>query len=54
MMMMMIHNYYNKGEAKDNNIGFLVVGDPLCATTHIDLILRAKKLNIIIEIIHNT
>jgi len=49
-----IHKYYNIGEAKDNNIGFLVVGDPLCATTHIDLILRAKKFNIIIEIIHNT
>lgn len=36
------------------NIGFLVVGDPLCATTHTDLILRARELNIQVEIIHNT
>ena len=40
--------------AKEKNIGFLVVGDPLCATTHIDLILRAKTLKIQVEIIHNT
>lgn len=26
--------------AIEDNIGFLVVGDPLCATTHTDLILR--------------
>ena len=39
--------------AFDNNIGFLVVGDPLCATTHIDIILRAKKLGIKVEVIHN-
>ena len=37
-----------------SNIGFLVVGDSLCATTHTDLILRAKELGIIVEVIHNT
>eukprot|EP00606_Chrysophyceae_sp_TOSAG23-5_P001121 GSChrysophyteH2.ASY1.ANO1.1223.1 assembled CDS len=40
--------------AKDENIGFLVVGDPLCATTHTDLIIRARDLGIEVEVIHNT
>ena len=31
----------------------LVVGDPLCATTHTDIFLRAKKAGINVEIIHN-
>lgn len=39
--------------AKDENIGFLVVGDPLCATTHTDLMLRARALGITVEVIHN-
>lgn len=30
-------------EAKNKKVSFLVVGDPLCATTHHDIILRAKK-----------
>lgn len=38
----------------DSNIAFLVVGDPLCATTHTDLILRARKLKVPVEVIHNT
>ncbi|SOV77076.1 diphthine synthase, putative [Plasmodium sp. gorilla clade G3] len=41
-------------EAKKKKVSFLVVGDPLCATTHHDIILRAKKKNIDVEIIHNT
>ena len=41
-------------EAKESNIGFLVVGDPLCATTHTDLIIRARTLGITVETIHNT
>ena len=41
-------------DARDNDIGFLVVGDPLCATTHTDLILRARALDVSVEIIHNT
>ena len=40
--------------AKTEDIGFLVVGDPLCATTHVDLMLRAKALGITVEVIHNT
>lgn len=40
--------------AKEKNVGFLVVGDPLCATTHTDLILRAKELDITVEVVHNT
>lgn len=38
---------------KENNYAFLVVGDPFCATTHTDLFLRAVKLNIKVEVIHN-
>jgi diphthine synthase len=40
------------GQALDTNVGFLVVGDPLCATTHVDLILRAKALGIVVEVSH--
>ncbi len=40
-------------EAKDKNVAFLVIGDVLTATTHVDLLLRAKKLGIKTEIIHN-
>lgn len=40
-------------DAKIQDVAFLVVGDPLAATTHTDLLLRAKKLNIKTEIIHN-
>ena len=39
--------------AINHNIAFLVVGDPLCATTHADLFLRAAEQNIKVEIIHN-
>jgi len=39
--------------AKNKNICFLVIGDPLSATTHTDLILRAVKLGIKYEIVHN-
>lgn len=30
--------------AKEQEVSFLVVGDPLCATTHTDLWLRARHL----------
>ncbi|PWZ00008.1 Diphthine synthase [Testicularia cyperi] len=41
--------------AATSNIAFLVVGDPLSATTHTDLILRAKQSSppIPVQIIHN-
>ncbi|CXI73917.1 diphthine methyl ester synthase, putative [Plasmodium berghei] len=40
-------------EAINKKVSFLVVGDPLCATTHHDIILRAKKKNIDVHVIHN-
>lgn len=39
--------------AQTKNVAFLVFGDPLAATTHIDLFLRAKKQGIKCNIIHN-
>ena len=39
-------------EAKTAEIGILVSGDPLSATTHIDLILRARKAKVKFEIVH--
>lgn len=35
------------------NVAFLVVGDPFGATTHSDLILRARAKNIKVKVIHN-
>lgn len=40
-------------EVNKQNIGILVVGDPLSATTHIDLVLKCKSHNIPYQIIHN-
>lgn len=34
-------------------VAFLVVGDPFCATTHSDLFLRAAELEIQVQSIHN-
>ncbi|KAK6537734.1 diphthine synthase, variant 2 [Orbilia ellipsospora] len=39
--------------AISTDIAFLVVGDPFGATTHLDLLLRAKELNIPVKTIHN-
>ncbi|XP_038206808.1 diphthine methyl ester synthase isoform X1 [Zerene cesonia] len=40
-------------EAKESDIALLVVGDPLGATTHTDMLLRAKQFNVETQIIHN-
>lgn len=40
-------------EAKEQDVAFLVVGDPLGATTHTDLVIRAVEKNISYQIIHN-
>lgn len=40
-------------KAKGVNVAFLVVGDPFGATTHTDLVLRAKTLNIPVQVVHN-
>jgi len=39
-------------EAKKQKIALLVSGDPLSATTHIDLLLRAKKAGVKTAVIH--
>ncbi|KAF8821323.1 putative diphthine synthase [Cardiosporidium cionae] len=39
--------------AESAKVVLLVVGDPLCATTHADIVLRAKRRGISVEIIHN-
>jgi diphthine synthase len=41
-------------DAKTKNIAFLVIGDVFGATTHVDIMLRAKKANIKVKIIHNS
>ncbi|KAK3726570.1 hypothetical protein QZH41_011032, partial [Actinostola sp. cb2023] len=40
-------------DAKDDDIAFLVVGDPFGATTHTDLVIRARQLNIPYRTLHN-
>ena len=40
-------------EAKSSNVALLVIGDPLVATTHWDILHRAREQNIKTEIIHN-
>jgi len=40
-------------EAKHKNVALLVAGDPLVATTHVELFLEAKKQGIPVEIINN-
>eukprot|EP00592_Proboscia_alata_P019201 CAMPEP_0194421234 /NCGR_PEP_ID=MMETSP0176-20130528/20444_1 /TAXON_ID=216777 /ORGANISM="Proboscia alata, Strain PI-D3" /LENGTH=305 /DNA_ID=CAMNT_0039229217 /DNA_START=93 /DNA_END=1010 /DNA_ORIENTATION=+ len=39
--------------AKEGNVALLVVGDPVCATTHTDMIIRARDVGIKVEMIHN-
>ncbi len=39
-------------KAKKDNIGLLVYGDCLSATTHISLLQEAKELNVKVEVIH--
>ncbi|MFQ5475265.1 MAG: diphthine synthase, partial [Candidatus Nanoarchaeia archaeon] len=40
--------------AKGRDVAFLVIGDPMGATTHTDMILRAKKEGVEVEVINNT
>ncbi|XP_039310002.1 diphthine methyl ester synthase isoform X2 [Solenopsis invicta] len=39
---------------EDEDVAFLVVGDPFGATTHTDLVLRAKEKAIQVKVIHNS
>jgi diphthine methyl ester synthase len=40
-------------QAKTENVSFLVVGDPFCATTHTDLYLRCIEQGVEVKVIHN-
>ncbi|CAK9178428.1 unnamed protein product [Ilex paraguariensis] len=40
-------------EACGSDVAFLVVGDPFGATTHSDLVVRAKKLGVDVKVVHN-
>ena len=40
-------------DADKEDVAFLVVGDPFGATTHTDLVIRARELGIKVETIHN-
>mmetsp|Transcript_21433 Transcript_21433/g.29837 ORF Transcript_21433/g.29837 Transcript_21433/m.29837 type:complete len:292 (-) Transcript_21433:162-1037(-) len=37
----------------DQDVALLVVGDPVCATTHTDIMIRAKEIGAKVELIHN-
>ncbi|EJK58777.1 hypothetical protein THAOC_21068, partial [Thalassiosira oceanica] len=39
--------------AKDGDVSFLVVGDPVCATTHSDIMIRAREAGVKVELVHN-
>ncbi len=39
--------------AKTQNVSLLVVGDPVCATTHTDIMIRAKEFGVDVKLIHN-
>jgi diphthine synthase len=39
--------------AKNGIVSFLVVGDPVCATTHSDIIIRARGEDVKVEVVHN-
>ena len=39
--------------ARDGDAALFVLGDPLVATTHIDIMQRAKKSNIPVHVVHN-
>ena len=39
--------------AKTTNVALLVVGDPVCATTHTDILIRAKEYGCKVQVIHN-
>jgi diphthine synthase len=41
-------------EAKNRRVALLVPGDPLAATTHMELMIEAKKQNMPVEIVHSS
>lgn len=41
------------GRAKDDDVALLVVGDPFGATTHSDMVVRARQMGITVRVVHN-
>ncbi len=41
-------------EAKIKNVAFLIAGDPLIATTHTDMMIEAKKMDLETQVIHSS
>ena len=41
-------------EAKEKDVAFLIVGDPLSATTHVQLFKLAKEKNVEVKVVHNS
>lgn len=39
--------------AKDDDVALLVVGDPFGATTHSDMVVRARQMGIRVDVVHN-
>ncbi len=39
--------------AKEKDVSLLIIGDSLSATTHVDLMMRAKELGVEVRIVHN-
>uniref|UniRef100_A0A7S4JAB6 diphthine methyl ester synthase n=1 Tax=Odontella aurita TaxID=265563 RepID=A0A7S4JAB6_9STRA len=39
--------------AREGNVSMLVVGDPVCATTHTDIMIRAREYGVKVELVHN-
>ena len=42
------------GKERAKKVALLVIGDPMGATTHVDMVLRCKDLGIKFKVIHNT
>ncbi len=40
-------------EAKNNDVAFLVIGDPFSATTHVELFRLAKEHDVEVKVVHN-
>jgi diphthine synthase len=40
-------------KAKTEDIALFIPGDPLAATTHVDIVLQARKRNIPVQVLHN-
>jgi diphthine synthase len=39
--------------AKEGIVSFLIVGDPVCATTHSDIMIRAREEGVEVQVVHN-